>query len=198
MHTPWAFLQLYSTSIRSTHLAEPGCCGDADYRLRLEETSLGRALVRARAFIGQAVGTPRGQAGNLPTFHGMSDRQLLFGVSSMTRNDGLELLFQRITVPERKNLRKCTNGTSVGHSPRGCQPHRTPGGSSSHPTFDAHSGRCTSLVGFSGSPLRHNNHTLAGKDVAGALTTLIRRVRAPLWAQFFAKRGNRLAVLVHS
>lgn len=39
MCTPWAFLQLCSTSIWSTHLAQPRCCGDADYRLRKHFTS---------------------------------------------------------------------------------------------------------------------------------------------------------------
>jgi hypothetical protein len=51
---------------------------------------------------------------------------------------------------------------------------------------------------LSGSPLRHNNHTLADKDAAGALTTLIRRVKTPLATRLFDKTRNRLAVTVHS
>lgn len=107
-----------------------------------------------------------------------------------------------ITVPERKT---CANAPTVGVRAsatrrRGCQPCCTVEDRLHIPLL-MHIQR-TMLYErrrtLSGSPLRHNNHTLADKDTSGALTTLIRRVKTPLTTQLFDKRRHRLAVTVPS
>lgn len=128
----------------------------------------------------------------VPTTHGMSDRQLLFVADTKSRTG--------ITVPERKT---CANAPAAGVRPsatrrRGCQLCCTVEDRLHIPLL-MHTQRallyerCWTL---SGSPLRHNNHTLADKDAAGALTTLIPPVKTPLATQLFHKRRHRLAVTV--